>query len=195
MSHFDDVARGWDNNPAHLDRSKAVARAMQSVLPSETGLKALEYGAGTAILSSLLKDLFSEITLMDSSSEMVKVMNEKVLTSGYSHLTPLLFDLEHNDYLEMVFHHVGNIDVLVQRLYKLINPGGQLLIADLFTENGTFHDSSFKGHNGFNPEELGKTLEKYQFKNVAYKQCFVERRQSPNGTVREYPMFLLTANK
>jgi ubiquinone/menaquinone biosynthesis C-methylase UbiE len=43
-------------------------------------MKALEYGAGTGILSFLLSESFSEITLMDNSQEMVNVMHEKVIS-------------------------------------------------------------------------------------------------------------------
>jgi tRNA (cmo5U34)-methyltransferase len=204
MSHFDDSARVWDNNPIHWERSRAIARAMQPIIAQKEGLKALEYGAGTAILSFLINNHFSRIVLMDSSEEMVKVMHEKVSKSELNHLVPLRFDLEHHDFKDetfdiifsqMVFHHVEKIENLVKRMFNILNPGGFLVIADLYPENGTFHDFDFKGHKGFDPAELGKTIEKSGFKNIEHNQCFVVRRESPNGTIREYPIFLLSASK
>jgi len=204
MSHFDNVASTWDNNPIHWERSKAIATEIESAIPIKPDMKALEYGAGTAILSFLLQNRFSKITLMDSSPEMVKVMNEKVLLGGLTHLKPLLFDLEHNDYngekfdiiySQMVFHHVENIEFLLERFYKIINPGGYLIIAHLFAEDGSFHDYTFTGHKGFNPEELGKILEKYKFGNIKFNQCYAIKRESPNGTIKEFPVFLLYSEK
>ena len=61
-------------------------------------MTALEYGAGTGITSFLLKDYLKEITLMDNSSEMVKVINEKIKTSEVRNLKTLNFDLESMDY-------------------------------------------------------------------------------------------------
>jgi ubiquinone/menaquinone biosynthesis C-methylase UbiE len=204
MNHFDNVADTWDNNPIHWDRSRAIVNELLSVLPESKNFKALEYGAGTAILSFLLSDYFSEITLMDSSAEMVRIMNEKVVKTGLSHMKPLFFDLEHNNfsdtsfdliYSQMVFHHVDNIEALLSRFYNILNPGGYLAIADLYTEDGSFHDYTFKGHKGFDPDELSKTLGKYKFRDMSHKQCYIVKRESPNETLKEFPVFLLTAIK
>jgi ubiquinone/menaquinone biosynthesis C-methylase UbiE len=204
MNHFNEAARNWDNNPIHWDRSKAIASAIKLTIPLNSEMTALEYGAGTAILSFILQDQFKEITLMDSSTEMVKVMEEKVAKNGFNHLKPLLFDLEHTKYSakkfdlvfsQMVFHHVENIDTLLQQFYKIINSGGHLIIADLYTEDGTFHDANFNGHKGFDPGELARRIANYGFENVKHKQCYVIKRESPNGTTKEYPVFLLTALK
>lgn len=204
MSHFDDAARNWDNNPIHWERSKAIANVIKSAIPIKSGMKALEYGAGTAILSFILQDQFKEITLMDSSTEMVKVMQEKVVKNGFKHLKPLYFDLEHYNYIEetfdiiysqMVFHHVENINALLEQFDKILNPGGYLAIADLYTEDGTFHDFNFNGHKGFDPVELAKTISEYNFHTISHNQCYVVKRENPNGTIKEFPIFLLTALK
>jgi tRNA (cmo5U34)-methyltransferase len=85
------------------------------MIPINQGMKALEYGAGTGLLSFLLTDKFSEITLMDNSEKMVKVMHDKVAASPLSNLKPLFWDLVRNDYdsskfdcifSQMVLHHV-----------------------------------------------------------------------------------------
>ena len=44
-------------------------------------MTAMEFGAGTGLLSFILKDHLKEITLIDNSEGMVKVLNEKVLTT------------------------------------------------------------------------------------------------------------------
>ena len=67
MSEFDARAREWDNDQQHVDRSVAIAAEIEKRITFKQGMKALEYGAGTGLLSFLLKDRFAEIVLMDNS--------------------------------------------------------------------------------------------------------------------------------
>ena len=72
MNEFDSKAREWDMNQMHWERSEAVAQQLIEMVPLSKKMKALEFGAGTGILSFLLHDHLSEIVLMDNSKEMVK---------------------------------------------------------------------------------------------------------------------------
>jgi len=199
MSEFDAKARQWDNDKMHIERSMAIAAEIETILPSDRPLRALEYGAGTGILSFLLKDKFSEIVLMDSSKEMIKVCEEKREFYKAYHIKPMWFDLEHNDfegkfdiiYNQMVLHHVMELDLILGKYSSLLNPGGILAIADLYPEDGSFHGPGAMVHLGFDPESLLKSLEKKGFKNGKFKTCFVVKR--PTGI--DYPVFFLSAVK
>ena len=98
MSSFDARAREWDKDKMHMERSVAIAAELEKMIPLDHSMKALEYGAGTGILSFLFKDRFSDITLMDSSQEMIKVCGEKSEYFEASHIHPLWLDLEHTDF-------------------------------------------------------------------------------------------------
>ena len=63
-------------------------------------MKALKFGSGTGLLSFILKDKLGEITLMDNSGEMTRVINEKVADEGVKNMRPLVFDLEKEDFEE-----------------------------------------------------------------------------------------------
>jgi tRNA (cmo5U34)-methyltransferase len=199
MNEFDARARAWDDDKMHQDRSVAIAAELERWIPADRPIRALEYGAGTGILSFLLKDKFPEIVLMDSSKEMIRVCEEKVAYLGTGHVKPLWYDLEHNDfdgkfdiiYNQMVLHHVNNIEVILGKFYSLLNPGGLLAIADLFTEDGSFHGPGVKVHLGFDPDLLIVTLKSSGFHHASYKTCFVIKR--PAGL--EYPVFLMVAKK
>ena len=145
INEFDIKAAEWDHNPIHWDRSVAITNQIKKLIPLRNKMIALEYGAGTGIASFLLKDYLKEITLMDSSSEMVRVMNEKIKTTKVKNLKTLNFDLEHADYkrgkfdlifTQMVLHHVIDIEKIIKKFYTLLNPGGYLAIADLYPEDG-----------------------------------------------------------
>jgi ubiquinone/menaquinone biosynthesis C-methylase UbiE len=204
MNEFDAKALNWDNNPIHWDRSKAIAEEMRKVFPFRLGTKALEFGAGTGILSFMLKDYFDEITLMDSSPEMVRIINEKIEVAGVKNFKPLLFDLEHNEYTgnrfdliftQMVLHHVSDIELIIDRFFKMLSPGGNLAIADLYPEDGSFHGDGFKGHLGFDVEALAATIGESHFINISHRQCYVINREMPGQKDLQFPVFLLTANR
>jgi len=199
MSNFDSRAREWDKDKMHMERSVAIAAVLEKMIPLSHSMKALEYGAGTGILSFLLKDKFSEITLMDSSQVMINVCKEKVEYHNANHIKPIWYDLEHKNYEEtfdiiynqMVLHHVIDVEPILHKFYSLLNPGGYLAIADLYTEDGSFHGPDVKVHLGFNPVKLIEILKRIGFKNSNYKTCFVIKREKGKG----FSVFLLIAKK
>lgn len=204
MSIFDSRARNWDANPMHMNRSLAIAGAMVKRIDFTKINEALEYGAGTGDLSFLLKDSISHITTMDSSQEMVNVMNEKLTTMGIGNVEPMFYDIETNEYsektfdlmyMQMVLHHVGELLPFLQKCNALLNKGGILAVTDLYKEDGLFHGTGFTGHQGFDIVELSLILEKAGFSNIAEEQCYKMERIIENGKTRTYPIFLLTAIK
>ena len=203
MSNFDNVARTWDENPIHLERSRAIAIKMQETLPLRKEMKALEYGAGTGILSFLLSEKLGHITMMDSSAEMIKVMEEKVLNRNATNLSPVLMDLEKESedtsydliFNQMVLHHIRDIRSILDKFHQMLLPGGILAIADLYTEDGSFHGEGVDVHLGFDPEKLKKELQVVGFQKVNYGQCYTVRRKVPGEHPKLFPIFLLTASK
>jgi ubiquinone/menaquinone biosynthesis C-methylase UbiE len=166
-------------------------------------MTALEYGAGTGITSFLLKDYLKDITLMDNSSEMVRIMKEKIDTSKVKNLKVLNFDLEHNEYnsskfdlifTQMVLHHVTDIESIINRFKLLLKHGGYLAIADLYEEDGSFHGEGFNGHRGFNIENLSGLLVKNKFSNISHMTCFVIERKISETETKHFNIFLLTAS-
>jgi tRNA (cmo5U34)-methyltransferase len=203
MSNFDDKARTWDENPMHMERSQAIALKMEEKLPLRKDMKALEYGAGTGILSFLLSEKLGHITMMDSSAEMVKVMEEKVHNSNGINLSPVFMNLEKERpyttydliFNQMVLHHIRDTQSIFEKFYSLVSPGGFLAIADLYTENGSFHGEGVDVHPGFDPYVLKEMLLKTGFKDVNFEQCYTVKRDVPGKNPKLFPIFLLTASK
>jgi tRNA (cmo5U34)-methyltransferase len=202
MNEFDLKASGWDQNPMHWDRSAAIANEIISLIPLNGEMKALEYGAGTGIASFLLKDHLKEITLMDSSVEMIRITEEKIKASGVTNLKALKFDLEHESYnngkfdlifTQMVLHHIEDIDSIIGKFRELLRNGGYLAIADLYEEDGSFHGEGFTGHNGFNIDKITGTIEKNSFGNIVHKTCFVIERKISETELKQYKVFIVIA--
>jgi ubiquinone/menaquinone biosynthesis C-methylase UbiE len=203
MSNFDSKASTWDENPMHLERSKAVALKMQETITLNKEMKALEYGAGTGILSFLLSEVVGHITMMDNSVEMVKVMEQKVNDRKASNLLPVCLNLEtvHTNarynliFNQMVLHHIVDVQAIFEKFYGMLLPDGYLAIADLYPEDGSFHGDGFDGHLGFDPENLKEMLLHIGFRKVNYEQCYQVERTNADGSRKSYPIFLLTASK
>lgn len=204
MNEFDVKAAEWDNNSMHWDRSLAITNQIKKLIPLKKQMIGLEYGAGTGIASFMLKDYLKEITLMDNSSEMVRVMNEKIKTAKVKNLKTFNFDLEHSDYSEgkfdiiftqMVLHHVTNIENILRKFYDLLNPGGYIAIADLYPEDGSFHGEDFTGHKGFEIESLSNQVKKQGFTNIHHGKCFVINRKISNTQTKQFDVFLLIAKR
>lgn len=202
MNEFDNKANDWDQNPRHIERTKAFASAMAQQLPLSAKMRALEFGAGTGLLSFLLKDQFAEITLMDNSPEMLKMAEKKIEAENLPNIKTLLLDLETEMYrgtpfdiifCQMVLHHLRDTRLIVGRLFNLLKKDGILAIADLYPEDGSFHHGDTTVHFGFDPETLAPLFIQQGFGNIGITPCCTLRKDTETGQMREYPMFLLTA--
>lgn len=204
MNDFDQKAAEWDKNPMVWDRSKAIANEIMNLIPLRKDMRALEFGAGTGITSFLLKDHLKEITLMDSSREMVRVMNEKIDSSKATNLKAVFFNLENEEFkdgkfdlifTQMVLHHVNDIDNIIKVFHQLLNKGSYLAIADLYKEDGSFHGEGFTGHNGFNMDPLSDILLKNGFSDVSHKPCFVIDKEISETESKQFEVFIMVARK
>jgi ubiquinone/menaquinone biosynthesis C-methylase UbiE len=204
MNEFDIKAAGWDLNPMHLERAETVARLIKKRIPLTKSMKALEFGAGTGLTSFLLQNDLGEITVMDSSSEMVRIMTEKIKAADAKNLKPMFFDLEKNDWegetfdliiTQMVLHHVNDIEGLIIKFQKMLSLRGNLVIADLCPEDGSFHGMEFTGHKGFDPEQLSGLLRKYGYRNISHEKCYVISKKISDALIKQFDIFLLVAEK
>lgn len=201
LNEFDKKAADWDLNPVYVERSRAIANLLIKAIPLDKNMTALEYGAGTGILSLILMEHLGKITLMDSSEGMISVIKEKLRKSRTGKLIPVCFDLQNGSYnaeydlifTQMVLHHVRDINDILHKFSLMLRTGGFLAIADLYPEDGSFHEEEFTGHKGFDPELLMHQLSSLSFRNINYQPCFTIRKEIGEGNVKEYPVFLITA--
>jgi hypothetical protein len=95
----------------------------------------------------------------------------------------------------MVLHHIKDVSAMLGKFKNMLVPGGFLAIADLYTEDGSFHDPGVEVHHGFDPEELGNLLAIHGFTDIRHSRCFVIRRDKAGEPAREYPVFLIHAKR
>lgn len=204
MNEFDIKASEWDKSDMHRERARTVATAILKEIPLNGEMTALEFGAGTGLLSFMLKDHLREITLIDNSEGMVKVLNEKLVSAKADNLKAIKADLEHEDlsegsydliYTLMVLHHVENVETVIKKFHDLLKPGGHLAIADLYTEDGSFHGDGFHGHRGFDPAILAAMLENYGFSGIKHNKVYVIDKKITENNNKNFDVFLMTATR
>lgn len=202
---FDSKARTWDGDPEKHKRAALFAGEIAFITSGSKINSALEFGCGTGLVSFNLNDIIPKIVLADTSQGMLEVLNEKINREGASNMTifhlngsnPLIsagtFDLV---YTLLTIHHVKDLDRLFYDFGRIINPGGWLIIGDLYTEDGSFHnnDPGFDGHYGFEPEDLKKKLIAEGFKDVS-AHAFYSIEKVTGGLRKEYPLFVLYGRK
>jgi len=204
MNEFDIKATEWDKNRMHSERAEAVAAAITREIPLTRSMTAMEFGAGTGLLSFILREHLGNITLVDNSEGMVKVLRDKPLKSEIPGMKVVKADLEQEDYTDetfdliyslMVLHHVNDVEKILGKFSAMLRPGGYLAIADLYSEDGSFHGHGFTGHRGFDPGVMAASLEKHGFENVKHSKAFsIEKITSPDEK-KQFGVFLITAGK
>ncbi len=202
-AHFDRKAREWDANPVFRERAERIAAAIRTHIPLDRGMRALDYGCGTGLLSFPLQDMLGEITLMDTSPGMLAVLQEKIEAQGHIHMRVIQGELSATNlpqggfdliYSSMTLHHIPDTRAILQRFHQLLRPGGWLAIADLDREDGSFHGPEVEVHHGFDRDDLARLAEDVGLREVRFDTVFSIDKHTPNGS-RSYPVFLMTARR
>ena len=187
-ARFDLAAGQWDSNPMRIARAKAVAEAIRQALPLRNDMQVLDFGAGTGLLTLALRPYVGVITAADASKEMLHVMEGKMSAlkiSSVHTLPEVAFDLVVSS---MVLHHIKDVPAVLVRLRHCVRPDGWIALADLDTEDGSFHsDHTGVYHCGFDRRVMCAWLEQAGFgKAEARDACCFDR----DG--RQYSLFLVT---
>ncbi len=199
--HFDKAAATWDNKPRRVQLAEKISAAIAK-LPLNTTMSGMEFGCGTGLVSLALAPKLKKLTALDTSQGMLDVLQEKIDEQQLDNMHCLNADIFQDAYRErydliicsMTLHHLEDAAGLLKRFSELLNPGGYLAVADLVTEDGSFHDPAVKGihHDGFSTEALEKTLTAQGIINIHSDIVHTIKKET---TQKEYQIFLLTGQK
>jgi len=158
----------------------------------------LDFGCGTGLLTLALQPHVRSVTGADSSAGMLGVLEQKVQALGLVSVKPYLLDDAHSlasagsfDLIasSMTLHHVVDLTALFSAFRSLLRAGGRVALADLDSEDGTFHKPGITDvhHLGFERRAIRDLLSAAGFDGLQDETAFVHRRNE-----REYPVFLIT---
>lgn len=196
---FDAVANSWDQEPRRVKLAQDIVSAMRRELPLDAAMDVLDYGCGSGLVTLGLQPLVGKITGADSSKGMLEVLRRKLDEGKIENVTVQLLDLERQT-LEasydlitsaMTLHHVQDVSALIASLAAALRPGGWLALADLETEDGSFHsDSAGVLHHGFSREFLAAEFSKNGLREVRVVTAAVIEKKGEDGASRSYPVIL-----
>lgn len=201
---FDENAKNWDTEK-RINNAKIIGNEIANSIASNKNYSAMEFGCGTGLISFNLYDRFQKVTLIDSSKGMIDILNSKIIKCKINNMVAKHLDITNENsidekfdviYNSMALHHIQDTSSIVETFYKLLNDEGYLCIVDLNEEDGSFHKEypDFDGHNGFNQEELKRTLVSAGFNNIESNTFFYDEKVIGDKKTN-YSLFIMKARK
>lgn len=197
QDNFQTKAQTWDSGNTRVNGATKIANAIQKRVPLTKEMKILDFGVGTGLLGFEIAKLTKKVYGVDTSKSMLEKLQAKntpelsIETFNQDIIKTPLEQTFDGLVSSMTLHHVEDIDSFFETIYKNINSGGFIAIADLEIENGTFHsDNTGVFHFGFEEKALLKSATKSGFKNVVF-----ENINTINKPHRDFGVFLLSATK
>lgn len=184
--NFDTVASTWDEEPRRVKLAADIGAAIRDAVPLSADWDGMDYGCGTGLLTLDLAPALHSMVGMDSSQGMVDRLTAKCAATGIQNTRALCCNLEqgklsagpfHLITSAMALHHIPEIVPLLTSLRRLLHPGGWVALADLETEDGSFHDNQTGVfHHGFSREELEGFLAQAGFTSIAIRRATTMRK-------------------
>ena len=195
--HFEQKAQEWDKSIRRNITPQAIADAIKSKVKLTKTMTLMDFGVGTGLLGFKILPEVKEMYGVDMSPSMLQKLQEK--NTPDLHIKTICQDIVKEPLTlkfdgvisSMTLHHIENLSSFFRTIYTNLNENGFIAIADLESEDGTFHsDNSGVYHFGFNKEELVTIVKKSGFKDISFQQ--VTTISKPQ---KDFEVFLLTARK
>jgi len=196
--HFAHKSKSWDMSSKRVGNAKSIADLIVKNIKLSRSMELMDFGAGTGLLSYFVAPYVAKISAVDNSPSMLLEFKNKC--DEFSCETEIIEKDLSTDLLDrkfdgiissMTIHHREDTKALFSKLYTMLNEGGFIAIADLDSEDGSFHsDNAGVFHHGFDRE----TLEK-QAKEVGFRDIRFELASTISKPHCEFTVFLMTGLK
>ena len=194
---FEMMAHSYDNSE-RIQLAKVSSDAIREYLVDTKSKNAIDFGCGTGLVGLSLLNEFNSMLFLDASQNMVHQIKEKISDFNIQNADALCFDFEkedesdlHADYIFMaqVLLHINDIELILSRLYDVLNVGGHLLIVD-FNKNEEIVTDLV--HNGFDQVRLTDIMTKIGFKDIQSKTFYTGSKIFMN---HDASLFVLDSRK
>ena len=196
IDHFANKSKSWDMNSKRVQNAKSIAQLIIDNVKLSSRMKLMDFGTGTGLLSYFVAPHVDTIVAVDNSPSMLKKFKEKSIDFSCK-IEILELDLSKENIEQkfdgiissMTLHHIEDSKTLFEKFYKMLNDDGFIAIADLDSEDGTFHsDNRGVFHFGFEQKKLEKIA-----KEVGFKEIRFELANTIKKPHQEFTVFLMLA--
>jgi len=198
VDHFAHKSKTWDMNSKRVQNAKGIAELIVNNINLNKQMEIMDFGAGTGLLSYFVAPYVQKIVAVDNSPSMLLEFQNKC--DEFSCHTEVIEKDLSTDTLErkfdgiissMTIHHLEDIPALFAKFYDMLDEHGFIAIADLDSEDGTFHsDNEGVFHYGFDRQLLARYAQGAGFKDVTFS--LANKISKPHA---EFTVFLMTAIK
>ncbi len=198
VDHFAHKSKSWDMNSIRVQNAKGIANLIVKNIKLNKSMELMDFGAGTGLLSYFVAPFVRKIVAVDNSPSMLLEFENKC--DDFSCETEVIEKDLSSDTLDrkfdgiissMTIHHLEDMHALFSKFYTMLNDGGFIAIADLDSEDGSFHsDNTGVFHHGFDRQTLEKQAKEAGFKDIGFE--LASRINKPH---REFTVFLMTGVK
>lgn len=198
VDYFADKSKSWDMNSKRVQNAKGIAELIVNNIKLNKSMELMDFGAGTGLLSYFVAPYVKKIVAVDNSPSMLLEFQNKC--GQFSCDTEVIEKDLSTDTLErkfdgiissMTIHHLEDIPALFSKFYTMLDDHGFIAIADLDSEDGTFHsDNEGVFHYGFDRHLLAEHAQKAGFRDVTFS--LANKISKPHA---EFTVFLMTAQK
>jgi 2-polyprenyl-3-methyl-5-hydroxy-6-metoxy-1,4-benzoquinol methylase len=201
IDDFDEAAESFDED-FRIERARAVAKHIDDIVGLRPDQSVLDFGCGTGLLGFSLLPHIGRLTLLDTSSGMLDQAKRKITAADAHRVRTLLFDPE-SETVEgsydliatlMTLHHIPDAEATVEMLAVHVAPGGTLALADLETEDGSFHGPQAEVHRGFDRSVIRDWMTANGLQDLRESTPWIMQREV-TGEPREYPVFLIAGRR
>jgi 2-polyprenyl-3-methyl-5-hydroxy-6-metoxy-1,4-benzoquinol methylase len=195
---FAEKAIDYDNEKSRTQNVSTIAQTILNEVSFSKEMSIMDFGSGTGLLLSEIAPYVGEITAVDISSSMIAVLNSKKeeikcpIQIVQMDLTKETLDRKFDTIISsMTIHHIEDTLALFKKFHSLLKEDGTIAIADLDTEDGSFHtEDTGVFHNGFDREYFVKMV-----KNAGFKDIKIQNASTIIKSTKDYSVFLITAKK
>lgn len=198
VDHFAHKSKSWDMSSKRVQNAKSIAELIIDSIALSSTMKVMDFGAGTGLLSYFIAPHVDTIVAVDNSPSMLEKFKEKSVE--FACKTEVLeLDLSQQEINQkfdgivssMTIHHLKDTKALFEKLYSMLNEDGFIAIADLDSEDGTFHsDNTGVFHFGFERKELEIIAKEVGFKNIRFELASTIKKPH-----HEFTVFLMFATR
>ncbi len=196
--HFAHKSKSWDMSSRRVKNAQSISDSILNNIKLNDDMILMDFGAGTGLLSYFVAPKVGTIVAVDNSPSMLEQFREK--SSEFDCKTEIIQKDLSRETIEREFdgiissmtaHHLEDIPALFSKFYTMTKSGGFIAIADLDSEDGTFHsDDTGVHHHGFDRDILRDMVEDAGFSNIQFDTV-----STINKPHRDFTVFLMTAIK
>jgi cyclopropane fatty-acyl-phospholipid synthase-like methyltransferase len=195
---FAEKANDYDSEQSRTQNVSTIAQTILNEVSFTKEMNVLDFGSGTGLLLSEIAPYVGKITAVDISPAMIAVLESKKekikcpLQIVQMDLTKETLNTKFDAIISsMTIHHIEDTLALFKKFHSLLKNNGIIAVADLDTEDGSFHtEDTGVFHNGFDREDFVEMV-----KNAGFKDIKIQNASRIDKPTKQYSVFLVTAKK